>query len=138
MQIKSQSRLAGDCTASDLARKNDYWPKFCHFLGRTPFNIRYAPSKEDAQWRSTLSSTTPFLAAVSPLLVSKGDPSVDPSGHSRHPGTDFLFLPSEAQQTAKIPRVGFLAPQGRSLPLFDAFRQVPADLGYIDGHNITP
>jgi hypothetical protein len=50
----------------------------------------------------------------------------------------FLFLPWEAQQTAKIPRIGFLAPKGRSLPLFDAFRQVPADLGYIDGHNITP
>jgi hypothetical protein len=42
----------------------------------------------------------------------------------------FLSLPSEAQQTAKIPRVGFLAPQGRSLPLFDAFRQGLADLGY--------
>ena len=49
----------------------------------------------------------------------------------------FLFLPSEAQQTAKIPRLGFLAPQGRSLPLFDAFRQGLADLAYIDGHNIT-
>ena len=50
----------------------------------------------------------------------------------------FLFLPWEAQQTAKIPRVGFLTPQGRSLPLFDTFRQALADLGYIDGHNITP
>ena len=50
----------------------------------------------------------------------------------------FLLLPSEAQQTAKIPRVGFLAPQGYSLPLFDAFRQGLADLGYIDSHNITP
>jgi len=48
----------------------------------------------------------------------------------------FLFSPSEAQQAAKIPRVGFLAPQGRSLPLFDAFRQGLADLGYIDGQNI--
>jgi hypothetical protein len=50
----------------------------------------------------------------------------------------FLLLPSEAQQTAKTPRVGFLAPQGRSLPLFDAFRQSLDDLGYVDGHNITP
>jgi hypothetical protein len=54
------------------------------------------------------------------------------------PALTFLFLPSEAQLTAKIPRVGFFAPQGRSLPLFDAFRQGLADLGYIDGHNITP
>jgi putative ABC transport system substrate-binding protein len=49
----------------------------------------------------------------------------------------FLLPPSEAQQAAKIPRVGFLAPQGRSLPLFDAFRQGLADLGYIDGKNIV-
>ena len=47
-------------------------------------------------------------------------------------------LAAAEAQTAKIARVGFLAPQGRSLPLFDAFRQVLADLGYIDGHNITP
>ena len=50
----------------------------------------------------------------------------------------FLLLAFGAQQTAKIPRVGFFAPQGRSLPLFDAFRQGFADLGYIDGHNMTP
>lgn len=49
----------------------------------------------------------------------------------------FLLSPSEAQQAAKIPRVGFLAPQGRSLPLFDAFRQGLADLGYVDGQNIV-
>ncbi|WER49655.1 ABC transporter substrate-binding protein [Cupriavidus sp. WKF15] len=49
----------------------------------------------------------------------------------------FVLPPSEAQQPAKIPRVGFLAPQGRSLPLFDAFRQGLADLGYIDGKNIV-
>jgi hypothetical protein len=49
----------------------------------------------------------------------------------------FLLPPSEAQQAAKIPRVGFLAPQGRSLPLFDAFRQGLGDLGYIDGKNIV-
>src|SRR5215471_16369897 len=30
VQIKYQSRLAGDWTASDLARKNDYLPKSCH------------------------------------------------------------------------------------------------------------
>jgi len=48
----------------------------------------------------------------------------------------FLLPPSEAQQAAKVPRVGFLAPQGRSLPLFDAFRQGLANLGYIDGKNI--
>lgn len=49
----------------------------------------------------------------------------------------FLFPLSEAQQGAKIPRVGFLAPQGRSLPLFDAFRQGLADLGYTDGKNVV-
>lgn len=47
------------------------------------------------------------------------------------------FVSVEAQQTTKIPRVGFVAPQGRSLPLFDAFRQGLADLGYVEGRNIT-
>jgi putative tryptophan/tyrosine transport system substrate-binding protein len=47
------------------------------------------------------------------------------------------FMPVEAQQIEKIPRVGFVAPQGRSLPLFDAFRQGLADLGYVEGRNIA-
>ena len=34
----------------------------------------------------------------------------------------FLFLPSEAQQTAKIPRVGFLAPAGS---FFAPLRRIP-------------
>ena len=47
------------------------------------------------------------------------------------------ILPTaRAQQVARIPRVGFLAPQGRSLPLFDAFRQGLAELGYVEGKNI--
>lgn len=45
--------------------------------------------------------------------------------------------PAEAQQTTKTSRVGFLAPQGRSLPLFDAFRQGLADLGYVEGRNVV-
>lgn len=48
-----------------------------------------------------------------------------------------VLPPSQAQPAAKIPRVGFLAPQGRSLPLFDAFRQGLADLGYVEGKNIV-
>jgi len=47
-----------------------------------------------------------------------------------------VLTPTKAQQTTKIPRVGFVAPQGRSLPLFDAFKQGLADAGYIDGQNI--
>jgi putative ABC transport system substrate-binding protein len=47
-----------------------------------------------------------------------------------------VLAPAGAQQTTKIPRIVFLAPQGRSLPLFDAFRQGLSDLGYIDGKNI--
>jgi putative ABC transport system substrate-binding protein len=45
--------------------------------------------------------------------------------------------PCEAQQATKIARIGFLAPQGRSLPLFDAFRQGLAELGYIEGRNVV-
>jgi putative ABC transport system substrate-binding protein len=48
-----------------------------------------------------------------------------------------VLVPAEAQQAAKIPRVGFLAPQGRSLPLFDAFRQGLAELGYVEGRNVV-
>src|SRR5438309_410266 len=47
------------------------------------------------------------------------------------------LTPVEAQQPAKIPRVGFLAPQGRSLPLFEAFQQGLADLGYVEGRNVV-
>ncbi len=48
-----------------------------------------------------------------------------------------FLAPIHAQQAAKIPHVGFVAPQGRSLPLFDAFRQGLAEHGYIDGQNIV-
>src|ERR1700757_2629202 len=48
-----------------------------------------------------------------------------------------VLAASEAQETPKIPLVGFLAPQGRSLPLFDAFQKGLADLGYTDGKNIV-
>ena len=48
-----------------------------------------------------------------------------------------VLAPFQAQQAPKIPRVGFLAPQGRSLPLFDAFRQGLAELGYVEGKNIV-
>jgi len=45
--------------------------------------------------------------------------------------------PSEAQQAAKVPRVGFLNPLDRSAPHFEAFRQGLADLGYVEGCNIA-
>jgi ABC transporter substrate binding protein len=38
---------------------------------------------------------------------------------------------------AKIPRVGFLAPQGRSLPLLERIPASLADLGYVDGRNVV-
>jgi len=47
-----------------------------------------------------------------------------------------VAFPATAQEPMKIPRVGFVAPQGRSLPLFDAFKQGLADHGYIEGKNI--
>jgi len=45
--------------------------------------------------------------------------------------------PARTQQPAQIPRIGFLAPQERSLSLFDTFRQGLADLGYVEGKNIV-
>jgi len=49
----------------------------------------------------------------------------------------FLLSPSGAQQPAKIPRVGFLGPGGRTSPTFEAFRQGLADLGYVEGKNVV-
>jgi putative tryptophan/tyrosine transport system substrate-binding protein len=48
-----------------------------------------------------------------------------------------VLAPCQTQQPAKVPRVGFLAPQGRSLPLLDAFRQGLADLGYVEDRNVV-
>ena len=48
-----------------------------------------------------------------------------------------VLAPCQTQQPTKVPRVGFLAPQGRSLPLLDAFRQGLADLGYVEGRNVV-
>lgn len=47
---------------------------------------------------------------------------------------------AEAQQPAKIPRIGFISSMGAPgtpSPLFDAFRQGLRDLGYVDGKNIV-
>ena len=46
---------------------------------------------------------------------------------------------AEAQQSAKIPRIGILTPDPISAraQLFDAFRQGLRDLGYIEGQNIA-
>jgi putative ABC transport system substrate-binding protein len=52
-------------------------------------------------------------------------------------GSVLVPAPGRAQQLTKIPRVGFLAPQERSLSLFDTFRQGLADLGYVEGKNIV-
>src|ERR1700693_995636 len=48
-----------------------------------------------------------------------------------------VVAPAEAQEAARIPRIGFLAPQGRSLPLFQAFQQGLAGLGYVEARNVV-
>jgi putative tryptophan/tyrosine transport system substrate-binding protein len=47
--------------------------------------------------------------------------------------------PAEAQQTGKVPTIGFLAAGSPSTdkPYVDAFRQGLRDLGYIEGKNIA-
>jgi putative ABC transport system substrate-binding protein len=49
----------------------------------------------------------------------------------------FLLSSSDAQQPAKIPRVGFLSPVGPMSPTTVAFRQGLADLGYVEGKNVV-
>jgi putative ABC transport system substrate-binding protein len=51
----------------------------------------------------------------------------------------FLFHLAEAQQAAKLPRIGLIYSSGNAenpSPLFDAFRQGLRDLGYVEGKNI--
>ncbi len=48
-----------------------------------------------------------------------------------------LLASCQAQEAKKVPRIAFVAPQGRSLPLFDAFRQGLSELGYVEGKNIV-
>jgi putative tryptophan/tyrosine transport system substrate-binding protein len=43
---------------------------------------------------------------------------------------------AEAQQTKKIPRIGFLTGSGPALPEVEGFRQGLRDLGYFEGKNI--
>src|SRR3972149_6722680 len=50
-----------------------------------------------------------------------------------------FFDPVEAQQPAKIPRIGFIdsaGTPGNPLPQFDAFRLRLRDLGYAEGKNV--
>ena len=50
-----------------------------------------------------------------------------------------LCLPATAQQTGKVPRIGFLDPStaSGSAVLVEAFRQELSKLGWIDGKNLT-
>jgi putative tryptophan/tyrosine transport system substrate-binding protein len=52
-------------------------------------------------------------------------------------GLTLVATVSSAQPTPAMPKVGFVAPQGRSLPLFDAFRQGLSDLGYVEGKTVV-
>src|SRR6476660_5779090 len=43
---------------------------------------------------------------------------------------------AEAQQSAKIPRIGYLGLSDSSSPLFESFRQGLRELGYVEGQNL--
>jgi putative ABC transport system substrate-binding protein len=47
-----------------------------------------------------------------------------------------LSVTAQAQETKKIPRIGFVLGAVSSDPRFEAFRQGLRDLGYIEGKNI--
>src|ERR1700682_6519347 len=47
-------------------------------------------------------------------------------------------LAAEAQQAAKVPRIGYLSTNlGVNPPLREAFRQGLRDLGYVEGRNLV-
>jgi putative ABC transport system substrate-binding protein len=43
---------------------------------------------------------------------------------------------AEAQNTARVPRIGFLAPHGQPVGRIESFRQGLRDLGYVEGQSI--
>lgn len=47
------------------------------------------------------------------------------------------FMPAVAKTVPKTMQVGFIAPQGRSLPVLETFRQGFRGLGYVEGTNIA-
>jgi putative ABC transport system substrate-binding protein len=50
----------------------------------------------------------------------------------------FACLEAEAQQQGKVYRIGILTPaQSDQTPIFRAFRQALAELGYVEGRNIV-
>jgi len=48
-----------------------------------------------------------------------------------------LCFSTEAQQTARIPRIGVLRPDSSANPMVEVFRQALRDLGYLEGKNIV-
>ena len=46
-------------------------------------------------------------------------------------------LAADAQQPAKVTRIGYLTPRVDSPPLVEAFRQRLRELGYVEGQNIA-
>ena len=48
-----------------------------------------------------------------------------------------LCLPAEAQQPAKVPRIGYLSLASKATARDEAFTQALRDLGWVDGQNIT-
>ena len=51
----------------------------------------------------------------------------------------FLHFPAEAQQPARIPRIGLLVPASASFmsAWVEAFRRRLRELGYVEGQNIV-
>ena len=47
-----------------------------------------------------------------------------------------LSFPADAQQTKKVPRIGFVSGTGANNPNIEAFRQGLRDLGYVEGKTI--
>jgi putative ABC transport system substrate-binding protein len=51
--------------------------------------------------------------------------------------TLFAALPAEAQQPAKVPRIGFLFIGSKDQPHLESFRQGLRDVGYVEGKNVA-
>ena len=52
-------------------------------------------------------------------------------------GLIWLPLAVEAQQSTKLPRLGFIGNQSASWPPYQAFWQTLQELGYVEGKNIA-
>src|SRR5712691_5157250 len=114
-------------------------PRRCGGIGTTLLDSRQ-PGRRGSCMRPTRLPQVPHpLVPDSPTTCDR-DPMIDRRTFLAGTGAVIVAAPlaAEAQQAAKIPRIGYLVTNlaaGPQLP--KAFRQGLRDLGYVEGRNVV-